>query len=112
MRVAVLSPEGKPLMPTKPSRARKWLKIEKAKVVYNDLGIFTVELVKEPSGTQTQLISVGVDPGKLYTGIGVQSAKATLQFTAKKVQLLQRSTGLIVVPSTGLSNLPLLKGSI
>ena len=34
------------------------------------------------------------------------------QFTAKKVQLLQRSTGLIVVPSIGLSNLPLLKGSI
>lgn len=29
------------------------------------------------------------------------------QFTTKKVQLLQRSTGLIVVPSTGLSNLPL-----
>jgi len=27
------------------------------------------------------------------------------QFSAKKVQLLQRSTGLIVVPSTGLSNL-------
>jgi leucyl aminopeptidase (aminopeptidase T) len=34
------------------------------------------------------------------------------QFSAKKVQLLQQSTGLIVVPSTGLSNLPLLKGSI
>lgn len=34
------------------------------------------------------------------------------QFSAKKVQLLQRSTGLIVVSSTGLSNLPLLKGSI
>jgi hypothetical protein len=32
------------------------------------------------------------------------------QFSAKKVQLLQRSTGLIVVPSTGLSNLPCLRG--
>jgi len=34
------------------------------------------------------------------------------QFSAKKVHLLQRSTGLIVVSLSGLSNLPLLKGSI
>jgi outer membrane protein assembly factor BamA len=67
MRVPVLSPEGQPLMPTKPSRARRWLKLRKAKVVYNDLGIFTVQLVSEPSGTQTQTISIGIDPGKKYT---------------------------------------------
>jgi hypothetical protein len=54
------------------------VKTGKAKVVYNDLGIFTIRLVTEPSGTETQLISVGIDPGKLYTGIGVQSAKVTL----------------------------------
>jgi hypothetical protein len=65
-------------MPTKCSRARKWLKTGKAKVVYNDLGIFTVQLVSEPSDTKTQPISVGIDPGKKYTGIGVQSAKTTL----------------------------------
>src|SRR5919199_1374448 len=78
MRVAVLSPEGKPLMPTKPSRAKKWLKNGKAKVVHNDLGVFTVQLVSEPSSTKTQPIAVGIDPGKYYTGIGVQSAKITL----------------------------------
>ncbi|NMG10747.1 hypothetical protein DP117_29280 [Brasilonema sp. UFV-L1] len=78
MRVPVLSPEGQPLMPTKPSRARRWLKSGKAKVVHNDLGIFTVQLVSKPSDTKTQPISVGVDPGKKYTGIGVQSAKVTL----------------------------------
>ncbi len=46
--------------------------------------------------------------------VSVSSAhwKRLGQFSAKKVQLLQPSTGLIVVPSTGLSNLPLLKGSI
>jgi hypothetical protein len=78
MRVPVLSPEGQPLMPTKPSRAKRWLKSGKAKVVHNDLGIFTVQLVSEPSDTKTQSISVGIDPGKHYSGIGVQSAKATL----------------------------------
>jgi hypothetical protein len=78
MRVPVLSPEGQPLMPTKPSRARRWLKSGKAKIVYNDLGIFTIQLMFESSGTNTQPISVGVDPGKKYTGIGVQSAKSTL----------------------------------
>lgn len=78
MRVPVLSPCGVPLMPTKPSRARRWLKNGKAKAVYNDLSIFTVQLVSEPTGTETQPISVGIDPGKLYTGIGVQSALVTL----------------------------------
>jgi hypothetical protein len=65
-------------MPTKPSRARRWLKNGKAKVVHNDLGIFTIQLVSEPSDTKTQSISVGIDPGAKYTGIGVQSAKITL----------------------------------
>lgn len=65
-------------MPTKPSRARRWLKTEKAKVVHNDLGIFTIQLTSEPSGTETQPISVGIDPGKNYSGIGVQSARITL----------------------------------
>ena len=34
------------------------------------------------------------------------------QFSAKKTCLVKRSTGLLVLPSKGLSNLPLLKGSI
>lgn len=78
MRVPVLSPDSKPLMPTKPSRARRWLKQGKAKVVYNDLGIFQIQLIEHPKTSNTQPIAVGIDPGKHYTGIGVQSAKFTL----------------------------------
>jgi len=78
LRVPVLSPNGKPLMPTKASRVRRWLKSGKAKVAYNDQGIFQVQLVNPPSGEETQDIVAGIDPGKLFTGIAVQSAKATL----------------------------------
>ncbi|MBW4671637.1 MAG: RRXRR domain-containing protein [Cyanomargarita calcarea GSE-NOS-MK-12-04C] len=76
-RVPVLSKQGLPLMPTKPSRARRWLKEGKARIVCNDLGIFQIQLTRFAEN-KTQPIVVGVDPGKLYTGIGVQSAKFTL----------------------------------
>ncbi|MCP6758646.1 MAG: RRXRR domain-containing protein [Fischerella sp. CENA71] len=78
LRVSVLSPLGKPLMPTKASRARRWLKEGKAKVVHNDLGIFQIKLISHPKSQNTQAIAVGVDPGKHYTDIGVQSARSTL----------------------------------
>lgn len=78
MRVPVLNPDSTPAMPTKPSRARRWLKEGIAKVVYNDLNIFCIQLVEEPSGKDTQTVALGIDPGKLYTGIAAQSAKATL----------------------------------
>lgn len=77
-RVPVLSQKGQPLMPAKASRIRRWLKVGKAKVIHNDLNIFCVQLICEPSGCITQQVVLGIDPGKLYTGIGVQSARATL----------------------------------
>ncbi|MDF5716966.1 MAG: RRXRR domain-containing protein [Rhizonema sp. NSF051] len=78
LRVSVLSVDGKPLMPTKASRARRWLKQRIAKVIHNDLNIFQIQLMQSPETSHTQSIVVGIDPGKLYTGIGVQSAKFTL----------------------------------
>jgi hypothetical protein len=78
IKVPVLSPDGKPLMPTKPSRARRWMRDGLAVGKWSDLGVFYVQLTQQPSGEETQPVAVGVDPGKLYSGIGVQSPKATL----------------------------------
>ncbi|MEQ8463718.1 RRXRR domain-containing protein [Coleofasciculus sp. E1-EBD-02] len=77
LRVPVLSKSGKPLMPTKPSRARRWVKEGKAKIAPNDLECFAIQLTFE-TGENTQPIAVGIDPGKHYSGIGVQSSLATL----------------------------------
>jgi RRXRR protein len=79
MRVPVISVENTPLMPTKPSRARRWIKAGIAIGKFNKLGIFYVQLIAEPSDTQNQEIVVGLDPGKMYSGVAVQSQKYTLQ---------------------------------
>ena len=78
IRVPVLDINGNPIMPTKASRARRWLRDGKAKVVHNDLGVFQIQLLQEASGNIKQDIVVGIDQGKLYTGMAVQSSKNTL----------------------------------
>lgn len=80
-RIPVISQEGKPLMPTLYRRAQKWIDSGKAEWVSNDLNIKQVRLLQKPSGETTQAIVIGVDPGKKFSGIGVQSTKFTL-FTA------------------------------
>src|ERR687886_1861361 len=77
IRVPVVSSDSKPLMPTKSSRARRWGKEGKAIGKWSDIGLYYVQLL-ESSGEETQSVVVGVDPGKSYAGIGVQSAKFTL----------------------------------
>lgn len=77
-RVPVISKDNQPLMPTKPSRARRWIKDGKAISKFNDLGIFYVQLIDVSLDTKTQPISIGIDPGKLFTGIGVQTSLYTL----------------------------------
>lgn len=77
-RVPVLNPDGTPAMPTTNKRANKWLKDKKAKVVKNDLGIFQIQLLFEPSGRNKQDIVTIVDPGSAFTGIGVISKGCVL----------------------------------
>ncbi|MGL5876994.1 MAG: RRXRR domain-containing protein [Xenococcaceae cyanobacterium] len=80
-RVPVVDKNNQPLMPTKPSKARKLVRDGKAISKFNQLGLYYIQLTFNPSDPKTQLISAGIDPGKHYSGIGLQSAKLTL-FTA------------------------------
>ena len=78
IRVPVLTPDGKPLMPTTASRARRWIKQNKAIDKWSDIGIYYVQLLVEPSGFDTQSVAIGLDPGKRYSGIAAISKKFTL----------------------------------
>lgn len=76
MFVPVVAKDGTPLMPTKPARARRWIKSGKATPFWKR-GIFCVRLNVAPSDTETQEIVVGVDPGSKKEGVSVKSAAHT-----------------------------------
>jgi hypothetical protein len=63
-------------MPTIPSRARRWIKTRRATPFFKK-GVFCVRLNDELSGTATQPIAIGIDPGSKWEGFTVKSAKHT-----------------------------------
>ena len=77
-RIPVIDPSGKPLMPTTPARARKWMASGKAVGKRNKLGVFYVQLTQKPSGYETQALVAGTDRGKAFTGIAFQTKLATI----------------------------------
>ena len=76
MFVPVVDKNQKPLMPTKPSRARKWITDKKATPFWKN-GVFCVRLNVDPSDRYFQEICVGVDPGSKKEGFTVKSEAHT-----------------------------------
>jgi RRXRR protein len=78
IRIPVVSFESKPLSPTTPKRARKLLKDNIALPKKDKLGNFYLQMVKPTGAIIPHQTILGVDPGKLYSGIGIQTPNATL----------------------------------
>ena len=76
MFVPVLDSENRPLMPTTPSRAKRWIKSGKATPFWKK-GVFCVRLNIEPSNTHRQPIAVGIDPGSKREAFTVKSKAHT-----------------------------------
>src|SRR5258708_32831039 len=74
--VPVVDQEHRPLMPTIPARARRWVRSGKATHFWKG-GFFCVRLNREPSAGERQPIAMGVDPGSKREGIVVASASHT-----------------------------------
>ena len=70
MLVYVLNKHGKPLMPCKPSKARKLLKQGKAKITQREP--FTIQLIYGSSGYK-QPITLGIDAGSKFIGVSAVS---------------------------------------
>lgn len=76
MFVPVVDSENRPLMPTTPSRAKRWIKSGRA-TPFCKKGVFCVRLNVEPSNTHCQPIAVGIDPGSKREAFTVKSQAHT-----------------------------------
>ena len=75
MRVYVINLKKEPLMPTIPSKARKLLKQNKAKVVSRTP--FTIQLLYSTGETKQDAV-LGVDAGSKFIGLSVTNEKQEL----------------------------------
>lgn len=74
--VPVVDKNQRPLMPTTPARAERWIKSGKATPFFRK-GIFCVCLNVEPSNRNLQPIALGIDPGSKREGYTVKSQAHT-----------------------------------
>ena len=74
--VPVVDRDQRPLMPTIPARARRWIESGKATPFWKH-GVFCVRLNMEPSDRKTQEVAVGIDPGSKKEGFTVKSEAHT-----------------------------------
>lgn len=83
MVVYVINQHGKPLMPCKPSKAKKLLRAKKAKVIKHNP--FTIQLLYGSSGYK-QDIKLGIDSG--YQNIGFSAITDKEEVIAGEVKML------------------------
>jgi len=76
MYVPVVDSNQRPLMPTTPNRARRWIESGKATGFWKR-GIFCVRLNVDPSNRNTQPIAIGIDPGSKREAYTVKSQAHT-----------------------------------
>ena len=89
--VPVVDRNQKPLMPTTPSRARRWIKSKEATPFWKK-GVFCIRLNRNPSGIEKQGIVVGIDPGSKKEGFTVKLAAHTyLNIQADAVQHVKKA---------------------
>jgi hypothetical protein len=89
--VPVVDRDNKPLMPTTPSRARRWIKSGEATPFWKR-GIFCVRLNVEPSDRQVQPIAIGIDSGSKKEAFTVKSEAHTyLNIQADAVQHVKQA---------------------
>jgi hypothetical protein len=67
--------KGIPLMPMKSRRVSKFIKLKLGKIRYDEkVKIHYLQILKKPSGFETQAITLGLDPGSSFDGISVVSS--------------------------------------
>jgi len=74
--VPVLDKNNLPLMPTKPSRARRWIRAGRATPFYRK-GIYCVRLKSNASGDHKQEVVIGIDPGSKREAYTIKSEAHT-----------------------------------
>lgn len=90
MYIMVVNTKQEALMPTKPSRVRRWIAEGKATPFWKK-GLFCIR-INVPVGTEVQQVALGIDPGSKKEGFTVKSnAHTYLNIQADAVTWVKRA---------------------